>query len=1080
MKKTPIRFVFVLAPLFAFSQPSDSISVLQRVDSLVQASRALTAGQNFEEAHRVNDAAEKIILGNLGKASAAYGRVCFNRGRIYDFAGNAEAAEKWYLESKTIREKALGREHAEYAESLNNLGGLYWMAGDNEQAEANYLEALAIREKALGKKHYLYAASLLNLGNVYEAMGEYLKVEPLYLEAQTVLRDVVGQSHPDYALCLSNLGSLYNTMGRFEKAEQLFLEVRQIYGGMAGEDPQGYISSLINLAIFYWDTGYYEKAERSNLEAKAACEKTMGKENEYYCKCLNNLGILYNDLGRFGDAERLFLEAVSISEAVPGKKHPGHATNLDNLAGLYYDMGNYQKGQSLAREATAIRERFLGREHPEYAASLHNLALFFEAMGDYDKAEPLHKEGRDIRAEIFGKNHPYYARSLSNLAGLYKKREQYGKAEPLYQEAKRIIAGQLGREHLDYAIVLSNLGEVYREMGRFEQSRLHFEEARDILERNFGKELPAWVNVTRGLAVLCSKTGDYERECDLLRESSLVEKVLLAKASRHLSEKELAAYTRNFIEGQNRSFSFLWSHPGLFTSAYDDILFSKGFLLYSARQASQLAQADAEGRKLYKSLMGCRRRLAKEYAKPIAERQNVAGLEEKANTLEKELARTVAGFGDAIRQVEWQEVQAALRPGEAAVEFVRYDFYNPDPTDSVFYAALLLRPGDEQPHFVPLFEEKELQGLLEGHPMDKKAYLNRLYGNEVAGNHHAGRLYRLIWQPLDSLLADIQTLYASPAGLLHRLNLSAVMVDGRHAFADRCRLSVTGSTRQLVVQSDSPFAVRNSPIAAAIYGGIRYDFDSAAMARPRQLQIDSTVFPKGEELSFQPIERGRSWDYLPGTAREAYEIQALIARQEGETETLQGYQATEESFKKIGKDGPSPHILHLATHGYFYPNPAERPNSSSSGKLGGAAFKISHHPMIRSGLLLAGGNQAWRGKPVPEGWEDGILTAYEVSQVDLRNTELVVLSACETGLGDIEGNEGVYGLQRAFKIAGADKLIMSLWAVPDVQTQEMMVLFYRYWLEEGIEIREAFRAAQGEMRKRYKEHYYWAAFVLVE
>ena len=136
--------------------------------------------------------------------------------------------------------------------------------------------------------------------------------------------------------------------------------------------------------------------------------------------------------------------------------------------------------------------------------------------------------------------------------------------------------------------------------------------------------------------------------------------------------------------------------------------------------------------------------------------------------------------------------------------------------------------------------------------------------------------------------------------------------------------------------------------------------------------------------------------------------------------------------------------------------------------------------MLRSGLIMAGGNAAWQGKQTLEGKEDGILTAYEISQMNLSNTELVVLSACETGLGDIQGNEGVYGLQRAFKIAGAKYLIMSLWQVPDKQTSLLMTTFYKKWLEDKMSIPNAFHAAQKELRSIGLDPYQWAGFVLVE
>ena len=184
---------------------------------------------------------------------------------------------------------------------------------------------------------------------------------------------------------------------------------------------------------------------------------------------------------------------------------------------------------------------------------------------------------------------------------------------------------------------------------------------------------------------------------------------------------------------------------------------------------------------------------------------------------------------------------------------------------------------------------------------------------------------------------------------------------------------------------------------------------------------------------------------------------------------------------------PSPKIIHIATHGYFFPNPeserGERGERSERVRGGESepVFKISDHPMIRSGLLLAGSNHAWQnGKPLRPNMEDGILTAYEISQMDLSDTELVVLSACETGLGDIKGNEGVYGLQRAFKIAGVKNIMMSLWQVPDYQTKELMVRFYKNWLEEKMDIQAALLAAQNSMREEGYEPFHWAGFVVLE
>ncbi len=239
--------------------------------------------------------------------------------------------------------------------------------------------------------------------------------------------------------------------------------------------------------------------------------------------------------------------------------------------------------------------------------------------------------------------------------------------------------------------------------------------------------------------------------------------------------------------------------------------------------------------------------------------------------------------------------------------------------------------------------------------------------------------------------------------------------------------------------------------------------------------------PESRPFHADSTTRGGRFGYLPETANEVLDIQRTLQNANWTAQIDTGYQATEEVFRSIGQGGPSPRILHIATHGFFYPDPVASRKAGFG--LGGETqvFKTSDDPMVRSGLLLAGADGPWTTGTSPENREDGILTAYEIKQMNLSNTELVVLSACQTGLGDIAGNEGVYGLQRAFKIAGAKYLVMSLWKVNDDATREMMADFYKQWLENGLEIPAAFRKAQQTMRAKYPtQPFLWAGFVLVE
>jgi CHAT domain-containing protein/tetratricopeptide (TPR) repeat protein len=949
--------------------------------------------------------------------------------REFDKALEVNAtAEKLALEK-------LGKESAAYGNCAFNRGRVNALKRDNPEAEKWYLEAIAIREKVLGKQHSDYAGALNNLAILYKSMGKYDQAEPLYLEAMETRKKALGIEHPNYAASLYNLALFFQDIGKYEKAELLLLEAKDIFGKVRGKEHPDYAASMNGLALIYMDMGKYEKAEALYLEAKTIREKALGKDNSDYAESLNNLAGLYRSMGNYEKAEQLHLQAIAIKGKILGKEHPSYALSLNNLAILYREMSSYEKAEQLYLEATTIKEKTLGKEHPGYALSLNNLAMLYWIMGNYEKAEPLYLQAIAIREKKLGKEHPEYASSLNNLALLYLDMGRYEMVESLQLQAKVIREKALGAAHPDYAESLGNL------------------------------------------AILYMATNKYEKAESFYIECSQANQALLEKAIRHLSEHELGKYLNKFSESQDQALSFvkLSTSKKATAACFDNSLFYKGFLLQTAGQLKRLSLSNPAAAENFNLLKSYERRLAAQYAQPIADRDNtsIADLEAKANNLEKDLARTIAGFGQAMQQVKWQEVQTALKYGEAAIEFVSYRFYHKNKTDSTLYAALLLLPGKNSPKFIPLFEEKQLAALLKTEGNPQATFYNDLYAVGKKGE----QLYDLIWKPISAALPQGATVYCSPSGLLHRINLGAIPTPDGKTLAEKNRLTMLGSIRQLVIPSVS----NTQPGATAqLYGGIQYDAtptlaintpakpeDLAARRGPDITQNDSTL-------------RGENWNYLRWTDVEI-SAAANVMKSKGFVPNLKkGTEATEESFKALGEGSPSPRILHLATHGFFFPDPKElKPGEGQA--IGEKTFKVSDNPMIRSGLMLAGGNHAWKtGKPLRPDLEDGILTAYEISQMNLANTELVVLSACETGLGDLVGNEGVYGLQRAFKIAGAKYLVMSLWQVPDFQTQVFMRTFYKHWLEDNMAIPEAFWVTQSELKAKYGEAFKWAGFVLVE
>ena len=942
-------------------------------------------------------------------------------------------------------------------------------------------EAEKIALEKIGKQSVAYANVYFDRGNITYDKNDLPLAEKCYLESMAIWEKVQGKQNLDYIKRLSNLANLYMDMSYYQKSEELHIEAKAIIEKLLGKENFHYAWSLANFANLYIYLSNYDKAEQLILESNTITEKLFGRENPDFVRNLTNLANLHLRMGNYQKAEPLYLESLAIREKIQGKDHPNYARCLANLAILYDEIGNFEKAEPLYLESKAIREKTLGKEHPDYAQSLNGLANHYNQIGQYEKAELFHLEAKGIWEKVREKEHPNYATILSNLALLYIQMGNFEKAELLYLESKAIDERTLGKEHPQYAHSLNGLGNLHSAKGNYNNAEEFFLEAKGIWEKALGKEHPDYVLNLNNLAALYYFLNQYEKAESLFMEISSIDKRLIVRAMHHLSEKELNNYLNQFSDRQNLNLSFTQhSNKGkILTVCYDNILFYKGFFLQAANQVKNLALSDTFATEKFNLLKSYGRRLAVEYSKPIVERTGVAELEEKSNMLEKELTRMVAGYGEAMRQVNWKEVQHNLKDGEAAAEFIHYRLVGKKKTDSTMYAVLLLLPGTIEPIIIPLFEEKSLDSLLHIKSERKADYVNSLYTHSdrgaVAVEAPKKSLYELLWEPLEKELSGIKTIYFSPSGLLHRINLDAIPISETETLADKYQLIELNSTRQLVI----PTQLKNVNNDAALFGGIQFEQDSIVQNNEPIIASRS----KGE-LSFSSVDstlRGGAWNYLAGTEREVTSIEKIMQTAGVQTTLKKGYSATEEFFKNIGaNNNPSPRILHIATHGYFFPDPKTISQQSLISNQTEPVFKMSDHPMLRSGLIMAGGNAAWQGKQTLEGREDGILTAYEISQMNLTNTELVVLSACETGLGEIQGNEGVYGLQRAFKIAGAKYLIMSLWQVPDKQTSLLMTTFYKKYLEEKLSIPDAFHAAQKELRNIGLDPYQWAGFVLVE
>ena len=1079
-------FAFLILSFFylpGITQSSSSLNnkEAKELDSLMELSQSYFYEGNYDLALELADSNIKKAQDIFGDESEIYAESLNILGLINQNVGEYETAEKLFQEAIEINKLALGENSTRYATSLGNLASLLHDSGQFDEAEKLFTESMAIFKANNELKTGEYAAVVINYAYLLQDMGRYKEAESNYLEGKKVNVQVYGKLHPEYGLILNNLAQLYVVTGKFEKAEEMFLEAIDLNKVVLGPENPDRAYSLLNLGAIYFYQSRFEEALPLFYEARDLRKKSYGDQNAKYANTLDRIASTYKMMGQYKEAERLFLEAKRIRSSTVGEEHIDYASLLYNIGMLYLSMGNYEDAETYFKQTVDIRTAILGTDHSEYALGLNGLASVYQETERYEEAISLLKKAVNVWEKSLGKEHPYYARGLNNLGDSYSKINQYKIAEQYYKEALQIQEKKLGKESSEYMTSLGNLASTHQKLGLIEQASSEFYEAKSLMEKIFSDDNPAYQELITDIGWVEYQMGNYRTAATLLQQSNQIRKKQLLQGYQHLSELELNAYLQKLEEASAIFSSFAFDTDRIDNqvqiNALENILFYKGFLLEGVQNFTHtiLSANDESLLKKYHQWKGMKRELGKLYKLPKNKRDNFSELAEKAKALEKELAVYISGFDQPFRNVTYADLMENIGSDEAIIEFTHFKYFNKlGKTDSTFYCAYVLRPDFSAPQLVYLFEEKELETLFKNIPAQKKKSLDNLYASrgivpEGAELPSGKDLIKLAWLPIDTLLEGVTRVYYSPSGILNRINFSALPINKKSTLSEQYEMYQLGSSRQLVLQSGQK---KRAEKEAVLLGGIRYDREQNDTPPGAQASVQANETPSNE-IPFSPRGNAKDHDYLEGTLSEVKNIGKELVKSGYKVKIMEGHSGTEEAFKRLGTNDASPKILHIATHGYFFPDPATEVESINT-------LAKSDHPMIRSGLLLAGSNPAWKGEETPPDQEDGILTAYEISQMDLNNTELVVLSACETGLGDIQGNEGVYGLQRAFKIAGAKYLIMSLWDVPDEETAEFMTTFYQEWLG-GKDIHNAFRKTQQIMRADYlDEPFLWAGFVLVE
>ncbi len=998
----------------------------------------------------------------------------------------------------SMRKSVLGELHPLYANSLSSVASIYHSMGDLVRAESLLRQELVIMENLLGEWHPFYAARLIRLAVLCNDKGDYTGAIMLCTKASEIQRSVLGEQHRDYANSLSNLSFLYELTGDFALAEQQLLQELDVLKSVVGDQHSDYAEALHKLANVYASTNSFARAEHLYRQAMEIVKSEKGEENSDYADTLGDLAILYTKMADYNLAETLLQDSLEIEKAVLGEAHASYAVSLNNLALLYFEMADYAKAEPLVRKALSV----MGEKHRFYDEGLNNLACVYHRMGDFARAEPLYWQAIEIRKSMLGEKHPRYGLLLNNLAYVYRDIGNYVRAEQLLRESSEIIKNALGEQHLDYAACIGNLALLYEEMGEFSQAEPLHNAANNIMRIVLGEQHPDHAVSLFDVARMCESKEDRVQAALLHIQGNACLSVAASNTISTLSEARARAWIRKYRPRADRVLSSLkrlekFEAPDAYAAVWQTKL------MISRLRVGQDPPQDSspEALKIFAQLRDARLNLAKlvsatpEPEQAAQYRQAMAAASDKKEDLEKQLAslNPASRRELAIRDATVDNLLQHLPEGVAVIDFVRrddWDFVEEPVTwkkeDGKFETRLV-----KKEKATPVYDAFVLRADRRSEPCPARwlrlgpaesidravqSWRQQLTGeatmrplgtdSDPTVAQPGPALRTLIWDKLEPELMGCRTVVLLPDGALHRLPWAAL--PGRnpeqfliHDYA----LATASSGQQLFGLLSAPAIETQRRLLVA--GGIEYD------ERP------TPVVAASEEALFAVHSRTldvsddvRRWSFLNGAAAELTALTELWGDR-GPVLRLEGLEAAE---KTLADRLPDYRYAHLATHGFFdtkgevYPvNLREQSliESQISGSGRGSSM-AARNPLLMTGIVMAGANVTPEkdslGLPVGG---DGILTAEEIHGLRLSNTELVTLSACETGLGDVALGEGVMGLTRVLHQAGVRTVMASLWKVDDAATLSLMTEFYRNLWEKQMDKIDALREAQLSMLRGY-------------
>jgi tetratricopeptide (TPR) repeat protein/CHAT domain-containing protein len=972
-------------------------------------------------------------LATSAKIHKLYGDISFH-------ASHYDSAFTSYVYSSDLLEDLELTESSEYAEIMLGLSRYYRDAKTNYSESIHYAkEAAELQLGLLGDQHPEYAKTLNILGTLY---GRISNLDSALIYHQLALKirlDALGDDHPDYASSLNNIGVVYAELGLYDKVLPLYEQALSIKLNHFKEAHDDVAIAYSNIGGVHIRNSNYKLAAENYAKSMAILSELHPDSlNLTFPRLFQKYASLARALGDDQKQEEFLLMALSIQKKLSPESEE-YVNVIKDLGTFYTSVKQYEKGSSYLMEA---KERYanmkgIGTLHPNYAVVINDLGRNALYRKEYLMADSLFRYALQIRTQIYKIENTHIAKSNRNIGDVYYKQGKFKEAEPYYLKSLQINLACLTPSHEYTLDSKSALANCYAAQGKNQEALKLYQEIFDqktiMLTQNF-----EWLNEN--------------------------EKELFWKSERPFFDK-IASFAAEVYD----------SLPMAAGLSYNALLVSKSKLLEAKLSKDNFERFHEE---LYEKQNTCNRLLTKMEKDGITDQKKFNRIKKERDSIEILLNVSWPEFAKQKQNlsITWDRIQQNLLQDEAAIEFAPYYHQK---NKATYYQALLIKKGWKHPVIVELCSEDALKS--------------------ITPQYGFSSYYPLIWEPLQKHLTDIRTIYYAPSGELNNVPFHAIYAPkssgdlsvqntdksrstkqkstsvetekNAEFLMDRFALHQLTSTRYLAIdlkQNEKQAICQN----ITMLGGINYDYLPGSSTPPKKSKSNKTA-TRSSGMSSEKLA------YLEGSKMEVEKINEALSTLSWKTQLVEGNQATLENFMELtGKEAPC--VMHIATHGYAF-SEINASDTSQAANFLKYNFHYSPNPMVRSGLILAGGNWAWTGSDTLKklNLENGILTALEVSQLNLKKTKLVVLSACETGLGKIEGSEGTFGLKRGFKLAGVEQMIVSLWSVPDKETMELMTLFYTD-LAQTLNPVISFQKAQKEMRNKYPtDPEKWAGFVLV-